>query len=42
MACLGETAEGSAMRLFSPLYPRAMVWSRPPHAPWHLGLLAYR
>jgi hypothetical protein len=31
----GEAAEGATMRLFSPLYRRAMVWSRHPHAPWY-------
>jgi len=29
------------MRLFSPLYRRAMVWSRHPHAPWYLGGLSF-
>lgn len=29
------------MKLFSPLYRRAMVWSRHPHAPWYLGGLSF-
>ena len=29
------------MRLFSPLYRRAMVWSRHPHAPWYLGGMSF-
>ncbi|MCF8151728.1 MAG: DedA family protein [Burkholderiaceae bacterium] len=28
------------MRLFSPLYRRAMAWSRHRHAPWYLGALS--
>lgn len=29
------------MRLFSPLYERAMRWSRHHHAPWYLGGLSF-
>ncbi|MCK7471171.1 MAG: DedA family protein [Desulfomicrobium escambiense] len=29
------------MRLFSPLYRRAMTWSRHRHAPWYLGGLSF-
>lgn len=29
------------MNLFSPLYARAMVWSRHPRAPWYLGMLSF-
>jgi membrane protein YqaA with SNARE-associated domain len=29
------------MRLFSPLYARAMQWARHPHAPWYLGTLSF-
>lgn len=29
------------MKLFSPLYRRAMIWSRHPHAPWYLGILSF-
>lgn len=29
------------MRIFSPLYRRAMVWARHPHAPWYLGGLSF-
>lgn len=29
------------MKLFSPLYARAMVWSRHRHAPWYLGCLSF-
>jgi len=29
------------MRLFSPLYLRAMRWARHPHAPWYLGGLSF-
>ncbi len=29
------------MRLFSPLYARAMQWARHPHAPWYLGGLSF-
>jgi len=29
------------MKLFSPLYRRAMQWSRHPHAPWYLGGLSF-
>ncbi len=29
------------MRLFSPLYTRAMQWARHPHAPWYLGGLSF-
>jgi membrane protein YqaA with SNARE-associated domain len=29
------------MRLFSPLYARAMKWARHPHAPWYLGGLSF-
>lgn len=29
------------MRLFSPLYDRAMRWSRHRHAPWYLGGLSF-
>jgi membrane protein YqaA with SNARE-associated domain len=29
------------MRLFSPLYARAMRWARHPHAPWYLGGLSF-
>lgn len=29
------------MKLFSPLYRRAMQWSRHPHAPWYLGALSF-
>ncbi len=29
------------MKLFSPLYRRAMAWSRHPHAPWYLGGLSF-
>jgi len=29
------------MRLFSPLYRRAMIWSRHPRAPWYLGGMSF-
>ncbi len=29
------------MKLFSPIYRRAMVWSRHPHAPWYLGFMSF-
>ncbi len=29
------------MKLFSPLYRRALVWARHPHAPWYLGGLSF-
>jgi len=29
------------MRIFSPLYRRAMAWSRHRHAPWYLGALSF-
>ncbi len=29
------------MRLFSPLYRRAMLWSRHRHAPWYLGWISF-
>lgn len=29
------------MKLFSPLYRRAMNWARHPHAPWYLGGLSF-
>ena len=29
------------MKLFSPLYRRAMVWSRHPHAPGYLGGMSF-
>jgi membrane protein YqaA with SNARE-associated domain len=29
------------MKLFSPLYRRAMIWSRHPRAPWYLGGLSF-
>jgi len=29
------------MKLFSPLYRRAMVWSRHPDAPWYLGGVSF-
>lgn len=29
------------MRIFSPLYDRAMRWARHPHAPWYLGGLSF-
>jgi len=29
------------VRIFSPLYRRAMVWSRHRHAPWYLGALSF-
>jgi membrane protein YqaA with SNARE-associated domain len=29
------------MKLFSPLYRRAMLWARHPHAPWYLGGLSF-
>jgi membrane protein YqaA with SNARE-associated domain len=29
------------MKLFTPLYRRAMQWSRHPHAPWYLGGLSF-
>jgi membrane protein YqaA with SNARE-associated domain len=29
------------MKLFSPLYSRAMAWSRHPRAPWYLGGLSF-
>jgi membrane protein YqaA with SNARE-associated domain len=29
------------MKLFSPLYRRAMVWSRHPRAPWYLGGMSF-
>jgi membrane protein YqaA with SNARE-associated domain len=30
-----------AVKIFSPLYNRAMRWSRHPHAPWYLGGLSF-
>ena len=29
------------MRIFSPLYRRAMIWSRHRHAPWYLGAMSF-
>ena len=29
------------MKIFSPLYERAMAWSRHPRAPWFLGVLSF-
>ena len=29
------------MRLFSPIYRRAMAWARHPHAPWYLGGMSF-
>lgn len=29
------------MKIFSPLYARAMNWSRHRHAPWYLGVLSF-
>lgn len=29
------------MKIFSPLYARAMAWARHPHAPWYLGGLSF-
>ena len=29
------------MRIFSPLYRRAMAWSRHRHAPWYLGGMSF-
>ena len=29
------------MKLFSPLYARAMRWARHPRAPWYLGGLSF-
>ncbi|MGF1547231.1 MAG: YqaA family protein [Thiotrichales bacterium] len=29
------------MKIFSPLYQRAMIWSRHPRAPWYLGGLSF-
>ena len=29
------------MRIFSPLYRRAMLWSRHRHAPWYLGGMSF-
>lgn len=29
------------MKLFSPIYRRAMAWSRHPHAPWYLGAMSF-
>ena len=29
------------MKLFSPLYRRAMAWSRHPRAPWYLGIMSF-
>ena len=29
------------MKIFSPLYERAMKWARHPHAPWYLGGLSF-
>jgi membrane protein YqaA with SNARE-associated domain len=29
------------MKLFSPLYRRAMSWSRHPRAPWYLGIMSF-
>ena len=29
------------MRIFSPLYRRALAWSRHPHAPWYLGGVSF-
>jgi len=29
------------MRIFSPLYRRALAWSRHPRAPWFLGVLSF-
>ncbi len=36
-----RTPRCPAMKLFSPLYRRAMVWSRHPHAPWYLGGMSF-
>ncbi|MGE0384129.1 MAG: YqaA family protein [Gammaproteobacteria bacterium] len=29
------------MKLFSPLYRRAMIWARHRHAPWYLGAMSF-
>jgi membrane protein YqaA with SNARE-associated domain len=29
------------MKIFSPLYQRAMAWARHPKAPWYLGILSF-
>ena len=29
------------MKLFSPLYSKAMIWSRHRHAPWYLGAMSF-
>jgi len=29
------------VKLFSPLYRRAMIWSRHPHAQWYLGIMSF-
>jgi membrane protein YqaA with SNARE-associated domain len=29
------------MKLFEPLYERAMAWARHPHAPWYLGSVSF-
>ncbi len=29
------------MRIFSPLYRRALAWARHPHAPWYLGGVSF-
>ena len=39
--CAANEAASEHMKLFSPLYSRAMVWARHRHAPWYLGGLSF-
>lgn len=41
LARRSEKTGGAAMKVFSPLYRRAMAWSRHPHAPWYLGGMSF-
>ncbi len=34
-------SDGVSVKIFSPLYQRAMVWARHRHAPWYLGGLSF-
>jgi membrane protein YqaA with SNARE-associated domain len=33
--------QGNSLKIFSPLYARAMVWARHRRAPWYLGALSF-
>jgi membrane protein YqaA with SNARE-associated domain len=37
----GPDGKDKFVKIFSPLYQRAMAWSRHPRAPWYLGVLSF-